>query len=59
MVREGFPAPHPKSQPNVFLEFFMDSHRGVEADTLITRIEFKRVAAKPSELGESSDQKEG
>lgn len=43
--REGFP----KWSPHKFIEFFCQSHKeervGATADTIVTRIEFKRVAA--------------
>lgn len=42
-VREGFPPPHPKSDPKVFVEFFCRSHKGVKPSKVITRIEFKHV----------------
>ena len=42
-AREGFPVPHEKSNPEVFVDFFCKSHRGVKPDTIITRIEFEYV----------------
>lgn len=44
-TREGFPDPGPKHWPSVFVEFFCNSHKGVTADTPITRIEFERISA--------------
>ena len=38
-VREGFP----NMLPERFIEMFIDSHKGVTADTIITRIEFKHI----------------
>lgn len=49
MIREGFPPPHRNSDPAMFLEFFCDTHRGVEGDTVITRIEFERVPLTSTE----------
>lgn len=43
MHREGFPPPSPKNDPAVFIEFFCRSHKGVEPETVITRIEFEHV----------------
>lgn len=37
--REGFP----EMEPAQFVDFFVDSHRGVEAASEITRIEFKKL----------------
>lgn len=42
-TKEGFPEPHPKHFPTVFVEYFCGSHRGVTLDSEITRIEFEHV----------------
>lgn len=42
-VREGFPPPHPKSEPSVFVDFFCKTHKGCGPSTTVTRIEFERV----------------
>lgn len=44
-IREGFPPPHPKSEPTVFVKFFCDSHKKVTPFSEITRIEFEHVEA--------------
>lgn len=42
--REGF-ADHPdiKGSPERFVEFFIAGHRGASPDTVVTRLEFRRV----------------
>lgn len=41
--REGYPSPHPKSSPTVFVEFFCESHRGVMPESIITRITYEYI----------------
>lgn len=43
-TREGFPEPRPFHYPDSFVEFFCKSHKGVTPESVITRIEFERVA---------------
>jgi hypothetical protein len=40
-LREGFPPPHPNSEPSEFVSFFCNSHRGVTPEKPVTRIEFE------------------
>lgn len=42
-IREGFPPPHPNSWPSVFAEFFCASHKGCTPDSIVTRIEFRKI----------------
>lgn len=39
-AREGFPEPHEKADPAVFVRFFCASHSGCKPDSLVSRIEF-------------------
>lgn len=41
MAMEGFPPPHKCSDPGYFVDFFCSSHRGVNPNTIITRLEFE------------------
>lgn len=43
-TREGFPEGHPKHWPSEFVAFFCASHKGVVPDSIVTRIEFERIA---------------
>lgn len=40
---EGFPPGNPKHWPSEFVKMFLASHKGVYADSLITRIAFRYV----------------
>ena len=42
-VAEGFPPPHPKSDPHEFVRFFCASHKDCTPSSEITRIEFEYV----------------
>lgn len=43
IIREGF-ADHPTIKgPSAFVEFFCSTHKGCTPETVVTRIEFKRV----------------
>lgn len=41
-TREGFPKGHPNHWPSEFVKFFCGSHKGVQPDSVVTRIEFVR-----------------
>lgn len=47
--REGFPEPHAKNDPTVFIEFFCKANKAQKCtpETIITRIEFERIGAAP------------
>jgi len=42
-IREGFPPPHRYSWPSEFITFFCDSHAGCTPESVVTRIEFRKV----------------
>jgi hypothetical protein len=43
--REGFPAEHHNHFPSEFVSFFCRSHKGCTPDSVVTRLEFERLAA--------------
>jgi hypothetical protein len=44
-IREGFPPPHRYSWPSEFVSFFCASHKGCTPDSIVTRIEFRKIGA--------------
>lgn len=47
--REGFPDGHQNHFPSEFVSFFCRSHKGCTPDSIVTRLEFERIAASGSE----------
>lgn len=41
--REGFPPPHANSDPATFVVFYCGSHKGCAPESVVTRIEFRRI----------------
>lgn len=46
-AREGFPAPHVKSDPAVFVTFFCETHVRCTPESVVTRIEFVKLKGVP------------